>query len=59
MAEIPNIVTQVTAGLNATQGNQRGNQGKYEKECSQKSFMAYKPKVFQGKKRRNRIAEID
>ncbi|KAL7616656.1 hypothetical protein Lser_V15G04581 [Lactuca serriola] len=46
---IPNIVTQVTAGLNANQGSSGGNRGNNERECNYKSFMACKPKEFHGK----------
>ncbi|KAI3790948.1 hypothetical protein L2E82_04403 [Cichorium intybus] len=49
MAAIPNIVTQVTAGLNAPQGSQGGNRNNVERECTYKSFMACKPKEFHGK----------
>ncbi|KAI3723666.1 hypothetical protein L2E82_35421 [Cichorium intybus] len=49
MAAIPNIVTQVTAGLNAAQGSQGGNQNNAERECTYKSFMSCKPKEFHGK----------
>ncbi|KAI3499626.1 hypothetical protein L1887_35430 [Cichorium endivia] len=49
MAAIPNIVTQVTAGLNSAQGSQGGNRNNAERECTYKSFMACKPKEFHGK----------
>nr|KAJ0214492.1 hypothetical protein LSAT_V11C400215090 [Lactuca sativa] len=49
MEAIPNIVTQVTAGLNANQGSSGGNRGNNERECKYKSFMACKPKEFHGK----------
>ncbi|KAI3691369.1 hypothetical protein L2E82_49718 [Cichorium intybus] len=49
MAAIPNIVTQVTAGLNAAQGSQGGNRNNAERECTYKSFMSCKPKEFHGK----------
>ncbi|XP_052627036.1 uncharacterized protein LOC128133579 [Lactuca sativa] len=49
MQAIPNIVTQVTARLNANQGSSGGNRGNNERECNYKSFMACKPKEFHGK----------
>lgn len=49
MAAIPNIVTQVTASLNAVQGNQGGSQSNTKRECTYKSCMACKPKEFHGK----------
>ena len=45
LASLPNIVSQVVAGLNANQNN---NQGPRERECTYKSFRSCNPKEFHG-----------
>ena len=45
MASLPNIVSQVAAGLNANQNN---NQGTRERDCTYKSFRSCNPKEFHG-----------
>ncbi|KAJ9547141.1 hypothetical protein OSB04_019684 [Centaurea solstitialis] len=45
LASLPNIVSQVAAGLN---GNQNRNQEHRERECTYKSFRSCNPKEFHG-----------
>ncbi|XP_024965740.1 uncharacterized protein LOC112505937 [Cynara cardunculus var. scolymus] len=45
MAALPNIVSQVAAGLN---NNQNNNQGSRNRECTYKSFRSCNPKEFHG-----------
>jgi hypothetical protein len=48
LAALPNIVSQVAAGLNANQENNPGAGTNRNKECTYKSFRTCNPKEFHG-----------
>jgi hypothetical protein len=47
-AAIPNLVAQITASLNAAQGNPEGQTANNNQGCSYKTFMSCRPKEFFG-----------
>ncbi|KAI3746537.1 hypothetical protein L6452_08971 [Arctium lappa] len=48
LASLPNIVSQIAAGLNANQPNQPGVGVNVERECTYKTFRTCNPKEFHG-----------
>ncbi|KAI3685701.1 hypothetical protein L6452_34958 [Arctium lappa] len=48
LASLPNIVSQIAAGLNANQPNQPGAGVNVERECTYKTFKTCNPKEFHG-----------